>query len=218
MTEKLSDLRRDYGESGLDLPGLDVDPFRQFAEWFDDAKKANIYEPNAMTLATADDAGKVHARIVLLKAADERGFVFFTNYRSDKGEQLLLNHHASLVFFWDRLHRQVRIEGQVEKISHDETADYFHSRPRESQLGAWASPQSDVIASRNELERRYDEAEKRFANHEVDVPPYWGGYRVLPSVMEFWQGRTSRLHDRFRFRRPGVHDANVPWVIERLAP
>jgi pyridoxamine 5'-phosphate oxidase len=191
----------------------DPDPLRQFQLWFDAAVAAGLPEPNAMTLATCTADGVPSARIVLLKVCDERGLAFFTNYRSRKGRELANNPRAALVFFWPALERQVRVEGRVELVSADESDAYFASRPVNSRLGAWASDQSVVISGRDELERRQRELEAQFPDGRVPRPPHWGGYRVVPDVFEFWQGRPSRLHDRLRYRR-----VENRWVIERLSP
>jgi pyridoxamine 5'-phosphate oxidase len=210
----IAQLRRDYeGHGLLESDALD-DPVDMFSRWFEQAKEAGVYEPNAMTLATASSGGEPASRIVLLKGFDANGFVFFTNYESDKAGHLRDNPRASLTFYWDRLHRQVRIAGAVAQVSREETEAYFHSRPRGSQLGAWVSSQSRVISDRGELDRRYAELEARYEGQQVPVPPHWGGYRVTPESIEFWQGRTSRLHDRLRYRRP----AKGSWTMERLAP
>ena len=194
--------------------GLDPDPFEQFARWFRDARQAGIPLPNAMTLATSSRAGTPAARMVLLKEADERGFVFYSNDESRKGGELQENPHAALVFYWPPLARQVRIEGRVERVAADEADRYFASRPRGHQLGAHASDQSRVIADRAFLEERLQEVTDRFAGQDVPRPPHWGGFRVIPEVLEFWQEGESRLHDRLRYRRDGEEG----WVIERLAP
>jgi pyridoxamine 5'-phosphate oxidase len=191
----------------------DPDPLRQFQRWFDAAVAAGLPEPNAMTLATCTADGVPSARIVLLKICDERGLAFFTNYRSRKARELANNPRAALVFFWPALERQVRVEGRVEQVSAEESDVYFASRPVNSRLGAWASDQSAVIPSRDELERKQHEFEAQFPDGRVPRPPHWGGYRVVPDVFEFWQGRPSRLHDRLRYRR-----VEGRWVIERLSP
>jgi pyridoxamine 5'-phosphate oxidase len=206
-------LRREYRAAGLDEPGLAEDWPTQFGAWFADAVAAGVPEPNAMTLATADPAGRPSARTVLLKGFDEHGFVCYTNLRSRKATEALANPYASLVFCWLPLQRQVVVCGTVTQVSRAETEAYFARRPRGAQLGAWASPQSQVVASRRELDRRYAEAAARFPGL-VPAPPHWGGLRVVPETVEFWQGRPDRLHDRLRFRR----FSSGTWVVERLAP
>jgi pyridoxamine 5'-phosphate oxidase len=186
---------------------------RQFARWFGDAHRAELLEPNAMTLATATPDGEPSARIVLLKGADERGFAFFTDYRSRKGQDLEANPRAALVFHWGELERQVRITGAVSRVSREESEAYFRSRPRGSRLGAWTSQQSSVIPSREALEERLGKMAARFDGSDVPLPPHWGGFRVRPDTIEFWQGRESRLHDRIRYVREGG-----VWRIERLSP
>ena len=206
--------RKEHNRSSLTEQDLDPDPVRQFASWFDDANQSGIPETNAMTLATATPDGRPSARMVLLRGADERGFSFFTNYESRKARELDANPFAALVFFWHDLERQVRIEGKVERVSDDESDRYFQSRPKGARIGAWASPQSQVIASREILEARFRESEDRHSDEIVPRPPNWGGYRLVPDSFEFWQGRPNRLHDRLRYRRRLAGG----WLIERLAP
>jgi pyridoxamine 5'-phosphate oxidase len=194
---------------------LDPDPFEQFDRWFDDAKDAGIAMPEAMTVATAALDGEVSARVCLLKSFDHRGFVFYTNYCSRKGKQIHDNPRASLVFWWHSIERQVRIEGAVVKTTEEESDEYFATRPRGSQLGAWASEQSRVLAGRGALDARFEELSTTYRDVVIPRPPHWGGYRVIPLLFEFWQGRADRLHDRFWYRlRNDVKD----WVVERLSP
>ena len=214
----IADLRTEYMRETLDEGDVAADPYRQFEHWFAEAAKAQLPEPNAMTLATVDSDGHPAARIVLLKIIDDRGFVFFTNFDSRKGRALMANPEAALLFFWPELERQVRIEGVAARIEPAESAAYFAGRPRSSQLGAWASPQSEPIEGRDALMARFAEVEARYsdANRTVPCPPQWGGYRLVPDTIEFWQGRASRLHDRIRYRR--MKDSGGAWVIDRLAP
>jgi pyridoxamine 5'-phosphate oxidase len=212
----LADLREKYARDELTRDHVADDPLEQFQDWFDEALDAELEEPNAMTLATAAADGTPSARIVLLKGLDERGFHFYTNYDSRKGTELSQTPHAALTFLWKPLERQVRIEGPVERMPADESTEYFHSRPRGSQLGAWASPQSRVVESRKELEQNLEDAEAQYGDHdEIPRPSHWGGYVVRPMQIEFWQGRPNRLHDRLRYRRADADDA---WTLERLAP
>ena len=213
QSESLADLRREYARARLDEEDVSHDPIVEFARWFADAQAAHVEEPNAMVLATATVDGSPSARVVLLKAFDERGFVFFTDYRSRKGSELEDNPRAALVLHWKELERQVRITGPVERTSIEDSEAYFRSRPIGSRLGAWVSHQSALIPSRTALEAGLAEVEERFAEGDVPLPPYWGGYRVRPETIEFWQGRESRLHDRIRYLRSGE-----AWRIERLAP
>jgi pyridoxamine 5'-phosphate oxidase len=214
MPPDLTGLRSEYAAHGLRRADLHPDPLHQFGAWFAAALGADIREVNAMTLATATPDGKPSARVVLLKGFDEQGFAFFTNYDSEKGRELEANPFAALVFYWTQLERQVRIAGAVERTSREDSAAYFHSRPVGSQLGAWASKQSEVIDARQVLDARLMEVTERYENGDVPLPPHWGGYRVKPESFEFWQGRPNRLHDRFRYSR----QANGTWLIDRLAP
>ena len=210
----LSDLRREYTLAGLKESDLDPNPFKQFDIWFQQALAAGLPEPNAMTLATATLDGKPSARIVLLKGFDEGGFVFFTNYESQKGRELLANPRAALVCYWIELERQVRISGGVSRVSVEESEEYFQSRPLGSQLGAWASQQSEVVGGRKILEDKLEQLTREYQTKPVPLPPHWGGYRVAPETLEFWQGRPNRLHDRLRYTR----QSSSQWLIERLSP
>ena len=211
--EALAALRQDYSQRGLRRSELDPDPLVQFRCWLADAHREGVIEPNAMVLSTVDGAGQPWSRTVLLKVCDERGFVFFTNYEGAKAGHLAGSGRAALTFWWGALERQVNIIGTVGKTTREESELYFASRPRASQLGAWASPQSSVIGGRAELEASFAAAGERFGDGEIPCPEHWGGYRVEAQVIEFWQGRRSRLHDRLRYR----HEAGG-WVVERLAP
>jgi pyridoxamine 5'-phosphate oxidase len=209
----LAELRKDYARGSLDENSVDTDPIRQFQLWLEQALDAQLPEPNAMTVATVDAEGRPSARILLIKGVDERGFVFFTNYESRKGRELAGNPHASLLFHWIELERQVRIEGVIEKTSAEQSDAYFTSRPLASRIGAWASEQSREIANRTELEAREKAFAERFAENPPR-PPHWGGYRLVPDRIEFWQGRPSRLHDRLLYTR----QAGNRWQISRLSP
>jgi len=210
----LSSLRNEYNQSCLDERDINLDPIRQLRTWLDEAVAAGVYEPSAMALATATPDGHPSVRIVLLKGLDELGLTFHTCYDGRKGKELEANPHGAVVLFWPTLERQVRVEGRVERVSAEESDAYFKTRPLESQIGAWASPQSEVIASRADLETRYEDVKNRFAGREIPRPNNWGGLRLIPSVFEFWQGRPGRLHDRIRFNKPTEGN----WRIERLAP
>jgi pyridoxamine 5'-phosphate oxidase len=216
MPETVSpaDLRREYAARPLRRNNLAANPFDQFRLWFQEAINAELLEPNAMSLATSDPTGKTTVRTVLLKAFDERGFVFFTNYCSKKAVQLADNPHAGLLFPWLALERQVSLSGKAEKISTAESLAYFASRPFGNRLGAWVSLQSSIIPSRKFLEHKFEEMKSRFANGEVPLPDFWGGYRVVPDSIEFWQGSPNRLHDRFEY----VRQAAGTWKIQRLSP
>lgn len=211
---KVDQLREDYQRGSLDRADLQDDPVAQFAQWIEYAIEDALPEPNAMTLATVDERGYPNARVVLLKGFDRGGFVFYTNYESEKGRELATKPAATLVFNWLQHERQVRIRGEVVKTSREETDEYFHSRPQGSQIGAWASPQSRPIASRDILESRLRELQEKYGDEaRVPVPEHWGGYRVIPFEIEFWQGRSNRLHDRFRYTMQAG-----AWKVERLAP
>lgn len=214
MMNDIAAIRKDYKLQSLDEKEVLPDPISQFEKWWQDVLGSTIEEVNAMTLATATKNGKPSARIVLLKGFTKDGFIFFTNYESHKGSELLENPQASLVFFWKELERQVRIDGLAEKISAEESDEYFKSRPTGSKIGAWASPQSRVIGSREMIEANVLATEKKFIGGEIQRPPHWGGYIIKPVVIEFWQGRPSRLHDRIQYTKL----ENGTWKIERLAP
>ena len=213
MPPSIADLRREYALASLDERDVPPDPVAMFSRWFADAQAADVAEPNAMTLATASADGAPSARMVLLKGVDDGGFVFFTDYRSRKAAELDANPRAALVFHWVELERQVRIAGSVARVAREETEAYFRTRPLGSRLGAWASEQSSVISGRAVLDARLRDVETRFPGEDVPVPPHWGGYRLAPGSVEFWQGRASRLHDRIRYVRRGG-----AWAIERLSP
>ncbi len=209
----IDSIRRDYSAASLSESDVDADPIRQFALWIEHALQAKLPEPNAMTLATAAADGTPSARMVLLRGFDERGFCFYTDYRSRKGHELAENPRAALVFHWPELERQVRITGSVERVSREESEAYYRSRPPGSRIAAWASLQSSVLPSREDIDVRYAELAGRFADSDIPLPPHWGGFRVVPNEIEFWQGRPSRLHDRLRYSRP-----SGAWRLERLSP
>ena len=209
----IADLRREYSLEGLNEGDLDPSPFRQFERWFRQAMDAPVLETNAMTLATVGPGGRPSARITLLKGVDDQGFVFFSNYESRKGMELLDNPKAALVFYWEGLGRQVRVEGEVERLTAEESDAYFQTRSLGSRIGAWASPQSRVLADRAELDRLVADVTDQFGDGEIPLPPHWGGFRLIPDRIEFWKGRRSRLHDRFHYAR-----TPTGWRIERLAP
>jgi pyridoxamine 5'-phosphate oxidase len=215
MEPRATHARKEYEQATLDETTVARDPIRQFAAWYDDAVAAGVPEPEAMTLATATPAGRPSARVVLLRGFDARGFCFYTNYGSHKGRELTANPHAALTFHWPDLERQIRIEGRVEQTTAAESDEYFRTRPSTSRIGAWSSPQSEVISDRGSLEALFSRfREDHPDDSAIPRPPNWGGFRVVPERIEFWQGRPSRLHDRLRFRR----DADGAWILERLAP
>jgi len=214
MSQSLAELRREYARGALNKADVNPDPLKQFQRWLGEAITAQLPEPNAMTLATADRTGRPYARVVLLKECDADGFVFYTNYRSDKGQQLAANPHAALLFSWLELERQVRGEGTVGKISPAESEAYFRTRPRESRLGSLASRQSQVVASRQILDERFQALDAQYPDDNIPIPSHWGGYRVRPEMLEFWQGRHGRMHDRLCYRRR----TDGGWLLERLEP
>ena len=210
----MSDTQKDYGSEELDEKTVDRDPIRQFQGWHNDAVAENLILPEAMTLATSTREGRPSARMLLLKQVDDQGFVFYTNYRSEKARALDENPFASMVFYWPELERQVRVEGSVTRVSEEESDEYFRTRPRDSQIGALASPQSEVIESREVLERRFRELEELYRDATIERPSHWGGYRLKPERIEFWKGRLGRLHDRILYEL----QADGSWTIKRLAP
>jgi pyridoxamine 5'-phosphate oxidase len=213
MATNVADLRQDYTLRGLSEEDCAADPIKQFQQWFEEAVAAGIREPNAMTLATCTPDGTPSARVVLLKGYDERGLQFFTNYESRKGVELANNPKGAIVFLWVDLERQIRIEGTVVKTTEEESEAYFYQRPVNSRLGAWASDQSRVVSGREELAARHAELAAKYRDSPIPKPPHWGGYRLVPAMFEFWQGRPSRLHDRIRYRL-----VNGAWIIDRLSP
>jgi len=208
----LHDMRKDYLQDSLSINDVNADPISQFKVWFDEAQEANFIDPNAMVLSTVDNNNQPSSRVVLLKELSKGGFVFFTNYLSRKGDELKNNNKASLLLFWDKLERQVRIEGNIEKITHEESKEYYFSRPHDSQIAAWASKQSAVLKDRKTLEDRVEHYNERFPN-KVEYPEFWGGYRLIPNYLEFWQGRSNRLHDRIIYK-----SEDMQWKIYRLYP
>lgn len=215
---RLAALRREYGNAGLDVPDLEPEPMAMFGRWLDETVDAGVHEPNAMVVSTVGADGVPSSRVVLLKGVDEGGFVFFTNYESAKAREIDAHPAVALLFPWHDIQRQVRVVGTASRVSQLESEAYFAARPRDSQLGAWASPQSRVVASRSALDERYGGVLAQFVDVDaVPLPPFWGGYRIEPSSVEFWQGRKGRMHDRLRYRR-AEPDANAPWTVERLAP
>lgn len=209
----LADFRKEYSTRGLQRSEMLEDPISQFNQWFSQAAQLGVHEPNAMTLATIGPDGMPSQRTVLLKQVDEQGFTFYTNYHSRKAAELAASPKASLLFPWITIERQVIVQGTVEKTTPEESLEYFHARPRESQIGAWVSEQSQVIANREVLTNRLNHFEKEFSGREIPIPPHWGGYRVIPETIEFWQGGAARLHDRFRYQLEGSG-----WEIDRLSP
>ncbi len=209
----LSELRKEYRKASLDIEQANPNPIVQFEQWFDEASESRIPEPNAMCLSTATKEGRPSSRMVLLKYYDEKGFVFFTNYQSRKSIEIMENPYVALLFFWQPLERQVRIEGVVEKISTAASLKYFASRPRGSRIGAWVSAQSSVLTTKKLLLAKFEEMKRKFANREIPLPDHWGGYRVVPTSFEFWQGRENRLHDRLHYDKSGG-----VWKRELLAP
>ncbi|GBL36270.1 pyridoxine/pyridoxamine 5'-phosphate oxidase [Filimonas sp.] len=212
--QHIAGIRQEYALASLLESDTYADPIQQFQKWFQESVESEIEDVNAMTLSTSDESGRPHARIVLLKGIEQNRFVFFTNYQSHKGKEMEMNPHVSLVFHWKELQRQVRIEGVVSKISEEESSLYFHSRPKDSQISAWASHQSEVLGSREELEVRFNDLKEKYNDIEVPKPPHWGGFAVEPTMIEFWQGRSNRLHDRLCY----YAQTNVTWIMKRLNP
>lgn len=212
-SQNIADMRRDYSQRELSRSTVDSDPFRQFSLWLDEAINSEALEPTAMTLSTIGEDARPSSRVVLLKAFDRNGFVFFTNYESRKGRELAANPNATLHFFWPELERQINIRGVASRVATDESETYFKSRPVKSQIGAWASKQSTVIGSREELEKKFDEFSQKYADGDIPLPPFWGGFRIEPDRFEFWQGRRSRLHDRICYEF-----LDQDWRVKRLSP
>lgn len=215
MKDYLSKLRKDYGKTTLDILDVDSDPIRQMEKWLTEAANSGVTEPNAFVLSTADKSGRVCGRVLLLRNLNQAGLTFYTNYESLKARQIAENSLGAATFFWADMERQVRVEGPIVRIPAMESLEYFKSRPRENQIGAWASPQSRPIPNRQWLENEVEKFRQQFHNSPVPKPPHWGGYRLQPLLFEFWQGRPSRLHDRILFSRPCL---DAPWHLERLAP
>jgi|AntAceMinimDraft_1070359.scaffolds.fasta_scaffold11971_4 pyridoxamine 5'-phosphate oxidase len=215
--QSVAAMRRDYSQRALDESAVDTNPMKQFERWFEESVSNDLLEPNAFTVSTVSAENKPYSRVVLMKSYDENGIVFFTNYESSKAKQLAENPNVALNFLWLEMERQVRIEGVVERISKLESLNYFVSRPQGSQLGAWVSPQSSIISSRAILEEKWEQMKRKFKDGKIPLPDNWGGYRVKPNYFEFWQGRSSRLHDRVIYR-PNDHNETSSWEIKRLAP
>ena len=214
MSTSIADMRKEYTQQSLDISDVASDPIEQFTRWFKEARNAEVPEPNAMHLSTVSSDNRPSGRIVLLKGIEDRQFLFYTNYRSRKGQEMDRTPYAALTFFWAELERQVRIEGTISRVNEQTSNDYFHSRPRDSQIGAWTSPQSQFIDSREVLNDRKADFTQKFTNQPVPRPPHWGGYTLSPEAIEFWQGRPSRLHDRVFYQR----GSDGSWQIQRLAP
>ncbi len=212
--QDIAGLRKEYSKKSLDVNHVKEDPFEQFREWFDEALKSEVPEANAMTLSTTDEGGRPSGRIVLLKAVDEKGFVFYTNFQSRKGKELENNPYAAITFFWVELERQVRVRGAVEKVDGKTADEYFSSRPIGSKQGAWVSPQSQPIPGKETLLEKFREVQETYPGEDIPRPPYWGGFRVIPDEIEFWQGRPNRLHDRIWY---GLSEEQG-WTLKRLAP